>query len=81
MSSASSSAAILLLTFDCTGTLFEPTESAGALYKQALVGEAARLKLGVEAAQAAQESILDAAFARAYKVPANHPFTQHRSPT
>lgn len=67
MSSASSSAAILLLTFDCTGTLFEPTESAGALYKQALVGEATRLKLGVEAAQAVQESILDAAFARAYK--------------
>ena len=55
-----------LITFDCTGTLFEPRESVGSLYKAAMLEAAAD---GPHAAAAAALHIgtLNGAFASAYK--------------
>ena len=54
-----------MCTFDCTGTLFEPVASIGALYKRALVAEAAKAGHGADA-EAVEELALDSAFGEAY---------------
>jgi FMN phosphatase YigB (HAD superfamily) len=56
-----------LITFDCTGTLFEPTESIGALYKRATVAEAWKAGLAsAVVAEALSEEELCTAFRPAY---------------
>ena len=55
-----------LVTFDCTGTLFDTRSSVGFQYKAAVV-DVSRRKGGFKAASAAlDESALDAAFGGAY---------------
>lgn len=64
-----------LITFDCTGTLFEPRYSVGALYKEALCAEAAKLSPAcLEAASSISEASLNEAFRLAYGATASrHP--------
>jgi len=54
-----------LLTLDCTGTLFEPTASVGALYREALCEHAASPECR-EVAAALSPDALDTAFGAAY---------------
>ena len=53
---------IELVTFDCTGTLFEPTRSVGELYKAALVAEAQKLGLDTTTFSSLDERALDDGF-------------------
>ena len=62
---SAATAPIELVTFDCTGTLFEPTRSVGELYKAALVAEAQKLGLDTTFSSL-DERALDAGFAEAY---------------
>lgn len=56
-----------LCTFDCTGTLFEPTKTVGALYKSAIVAEGWKAGLAAAvAAEALDEDLLSSTFAAAY---------------
>jgi putative hydrolase of the HAD superfamily len=55
-----------LVTFDCTGTLFEPTASIGAIYKAALADAAGSDSLHSAAAAALDTSALDRCFGAAY---------------
>ena len=59
-------ARIELLTFDCTGTLFEPAIPLGVLYKQAVVAQALDDAKLVAAAEALSEIELTSAFGKAY---------------
>ena len=56
-----------LITFDCTGTLFQPSAPVGALYKRAVVAEGWKVGLAAAAiAEALDEEMLCNAFASAY---------------
>ena len=56
-----------LVTFDCTGTLFEPVARIGVLYKRAAVAEAWKASLArAVAAEALDEDALSAAFRSAF---------------
>ena len=56
-----------LVTFDCTGTLFEPVARIGVLYKRAAVAEAWKASLArAVAAEALDEEALSAAFRSAF---------------
>ena len=56
-----------LITFDFTGTLFEPRSSVGVLYRQVICAEAARESAACgEAADSLSVAALDAAFRSAY---------------
>ena len=64
-----------LITFDFTGTLFEPRSSVGVLYRQVICAEAARESAACgEAADSLSVAALDAAFRSAYAAAAEaHP--------
>ena len=67
-----------LITFDFTGTLFEPRSSVGVLYRQVICAEAARESAACgEAADSLSVAALDAAFRSAYAAaaPAVQPAT------
>lgn len=68
-------AAPALITFDFTGTLFEPRSSVGVLYRQVLQNEAVRESAACgEAADSLSVAALDAAFRSAYAAAAEaHP--------
>ena len=56
-----------LITFDFTGTLFEPRSTVGKIYRQVLCTEAARESAACgEAADSLSVAALDAAFRSAY---------------
>lgn len=56
-----------LVTFDCTGTLFEPVARIGVLYKRAAVAEAWKASLArAVAAEVLDEDALSAAFRSAF---------------
>ena len=68
---SAATAPIELVTFDCTGTLFEPTRSVGELYKAALVAEAQKLGLDTTTFSSLDERALDDGFAEAYAAAAS----------
>ena len=57
-----------LITFDCTGTLFEPTASIGSLYKRAIVDEAEKFGLSGVLDAKLSEDVIGNAFGTAFAV-------------